>query len=380
MAKKKSSKASQEKTASSLKEALGLDKIFYNERINFVVGFCLLFIAGYLIWAFASFFVTGEADQSIIEAPREGELLNQNGEFQNACGSLGAYVSWFFIKRCFGLAAFLVPMFLVLVSLNMMRAYKVNLLKWFMCLAIIMIWASITMAKFLAPLFANTCFNPGGDHGLAVCQQIEGLIGTPGLTAVLALTAIAFLVYLSMETVIILRKIFNPLHYLKKIPMEIHIGKGDSEDSPSASEGIQTLEDPTVFDDPQAETVEFKMNDDEAIISNTPTESNEPVKPAQDAAPIHTGDVVMTVDTGEKEEEAEGKDLVGEYGDISTPYDPKRDLENYRYPTLDLLKKYESDGKPFIDMGEQNAKCCATSVSRFPASRPPSVPPLRCTR
>ena len=355
MAKKKSSKASQEKTASSLKEALGLDKIFHNERINFVVGFCLLFIAGYLIWAFASFFVTGEADQSIIEAPREGELLNQNGEFQNACGSLGAYVSWFFIKRCFGLAAFLVPMFLVLVSLNMMRAYKVNLLKWFMCLAIIMIWASITMAKFLAPLFANACFNPGGDHGLAVCQQIEGLIGTPGLTAVLALTAIAFLVYLSMETVIILRKIFNPLHYLKKIPMEIHIGKGDSEDSPSASEGIQTLEDPTVFDDPQAETVEFKMNDDEAIISNTPTESNEPVKPAQDAAPIHIGDVVMTVDTGEKEEEAEGKDLVGEYGDISTPYDPKRDLENYRYPTLDLLKKYESDGKPFIDMGEQNA-------------------------
>ena len=355
MAKKKSSKASQEKTASSLKEALGLDKIFYNERINFVVGFCLLFIAGYLIWAFASFFVTGEADQSIIEAPREGELLNQNGEFQNACGSLGAYVSWFFIKRCFGLSAFLIPTFLILVSVNMMRAYKVNLLKWFMCLAIIMIWASITMAKFLAPLFANACFNPGGDHGLAVCQQIEGLIGTPGLTAVLALTAIAFLVYLSMETVIILRKIFNPLHYLKKIPMEIHIGKGDSEDSPSASEGIQTLEDPTVFDDPQAETVEFKMDDDEAIISNTPTESNEPVKPAQDAAPIHTGDVVMTVDTGEKEEEAEGKDLVGEYGDISTPYDPKRDLENYRYPTLDLLKKYESDGKPFIDMGEQNA-------------------------
>ena len=355
MAKKKSSKASQEKTASSLKEALGLDKIFYNERINFVVGFCLLFIAGYLIWAFASFFVTGEADQSIIEAPREGELLNQNGEFQNACGSLGAYVSWFFIKRCFGLSAFLIPTFLILVSVNMMRAYKVNLLKWFMCLAIIMIWASITMAKFLAPLFANACFNPGGDHGLAVCQQIEGLIGTPGLTAVLALTAIAFLVYLSMETVIILRKIFNPLHYLKKIPMEIHIGKGDSEDSPSASEGIQTLEDPTVFDDPQAETVEFKMDDDEAIISNTPTESNEPVKPARDAAPIHTGDVVMTVDTGEKEEEAEGKDLVGEYGDISTPYDPKRDLENYRYPTLDLLKKYESDGKPFIDMGEQNA-------------------------
>ena len=46
---------------------------------------------------------------------------------------------------------------------------------------------------------------------------------------------------------------------------------------------------------------------------------------------------------------------MADYGDISTPYDPKRDLENYHYPTLDLLMKYESDGKPYIDMTEQNA-------------------------
>ena len=36
------------------------------------------------------------------------------------------------------------------------------------------------------------------------------------------------------------------------------------------------------------------------------------------------------------------------------PYDPKRDLEYYRYPTLDLLKKYDND-RPYIDMAEQNA-------------------------
>ena len=35
MAKKKTSKAS-EKTAKTLREALGIDKIFYNERINFL--------------------------------------------------------------------------------------------------------------------------------------------------------------------------------------------------------------------------------------------------------------------------------------------------------------------------------------------------------
>jgi len=37
------------------------------------------------------------------------------------------------------------------------------------------------------------------------------------------------------------------------------------------------------------------------------------------------------------------------------PYDPKLDLENYKYPTLDLLMKYDNDGIPYIDMDEQNA-------------------------
>lgn len=34
------------------------------------------------------------------------------------------------------------------------------------------------------------------------------------------------------------------------------------------------------------------------------------------------------------------------------PYDPKLDIENYRYPTLDLLGMYD-DGNPYIDMDEQ---------------------------
>jgi S-DNA-T family DNA segregation ATPase FtsK/SpoIIIE len=347
MAKKKTVKTSREKTASSFREAIGIEKIFNNERLNFVLGFCLLFIAGYLVWAFVSFFVTGAADQSIIETPRDGEILNQNHEFQNACGSLGAYTSWFFIKRCFGLAAFVIPVFIFLLAINMMRAYKVNLLKWFMCLAIIMIWASVTFSKFLAPFFADACFNPGGDHGLTICQMIEGIIGVPGLTALLALIAIAFLVYLSMETVIIIRKVFNPLHYLKKIPMTINVGGGDSTDNGS----FNTLEDPTVFDNPETEQIEFPIDNDEpqkAKVTVTQTSNNTDNKTGKE--------VEMTVETGKSEEKAKGKDVAADnYGDISTPYDPKRDLENYHYPTLDLLKKYETDGKPYIDMAEQTA-------------------------
>jgi len=338
MAKKKKTSRASEKTATSLKEALGIDKIFSNERINFVVGFCLLVIAGYMVWAFVSYFTTGAADQSMIEQPLEGEILNQNGEFQNSCGSIGAYISWFFIKRSFGLASFIIPLFILLVSVNLMRAYKVNLLKWFMCLAIIMIWASVTMAKFLAPFFNDACFNPGGDHGLAICQQIEGFIGAPGLTALLGLIAVAFLTYLSMETIIIIRKIFNPLHYLKKIPLTINMGGGS--DTTDNGGGISTLEDPTTFDDPISQTVEF---DDETPMAPV----NKPLVTTPVRKENNDEDIVdVTIEETTKEEKADGKE-VAEYGDISTPYDPKRDLENYHYPTLDLLKKYENDGKQF---------------------------------
>ena len=352
MAKKKKTS-----TASSFKEAIGIDKIFHNERLNFFLGFLLLLVSCYMIWAFISYLTTGAADQSMIEEPREGELLNQNGEFQNACGSMGAYCAWFFVKRCFGLSAFLIPVFLLLVSVNLMRAYKVNLLKWFLGIAIVTIWLSVTMAKFATPFFTDAHFNPGGDHGLAICETIQGLLGAPGLTFLLGVTAIAFLIYLSAETIFIIRKIFNPLRYLKKIPMEIHIGKGDTEES---KQEIETLEDPTVFDDPQEQVVEFGPENDtpeEKEPQHVSVVEKKDTVMADDIIPSiedETG-VKMTVDTGMKEETADGKDLVGDYGDISTPYDPKRDLENYHYPTLDLLKKYDNDGKPYIDMAEQTA-------------------------
>ena len=357
MAKKKATKTT-EKTAKTLKEALGIDKIFYNERINFVVGFCLLIIGGYLIWAFVSYLFTGAADQSLIESPRNGEMLNEKREFANSCGSLGAYAAHFFIKRCFGLGAFLIPVFMLMAAVNLMRAYQVQLLKWFMSLTIVMLWASVTFAKFLVPLFADSCYNPGGDHGLAICQLIEGLIGTPGLTALLGLIAVAFLVYLSMETVIIMRKAMNPFHYLKKIPIEINFGHGDHDNGDERGDEnlsvINTLEDPDVFDDPEAQTVEFEKDDnandndndnDRAI--DLSIESRK-----QNNSEQQDDDIEIEVEQREEEESADGKNLAGNYGDLSTPYDPKRDLENYHYPTLDLLAKYESDGKQFASNEE----------------------------
>ena len=348
MTKKKSNKSKAEKPATSLSEALGFNKLFENERLNFFLG-VLLFVASiYMALAFASFFTTGAADQSVIENLREGELQNQHHEFANSCGSLGAYLSWYFIKRCFGIPAFMIAVFLFITSLHLMKAYRVRLLKWFLSLMVIMIWGSITLAKFLSPLFADSHFNPGGDHGRYICQQIEGLIGTPGLTAVLALVAIAFLTYISAETILVIRKLLNPKKFLDKVNFKI-TNNDPNEPVLSYEDQIQTLEDPEVFDDPEEQTVEFNLTNGKA---QEVRKSHEP----HEAHEAHeTSDPDFKVEAVKDEESAKGKDLVTVGEQQLEPYDPKRDLENYHYPTLDLLKKYDNDGKPYIDMAEQTA-------------------------
>ena len=349
MAKKKSNKTKSNSPSVSLAEALGINKILNNERLFFFTGVLLFIVSIYMALSFLSFFTTGAADQSIIEELRENEIMNQHHEFANSCGSFGAYLSWFFMKRCFGIPAFLIPLFLFMVALKLMKAYQLKLLKWFLALAIIMIWASVTLAKFLAPLFAESHFNPGGDHGRFICQQIEGLIGTPGLMAVLALVAIAFMTYISAETILIIRKLLNPKKLFERVPF-IVTNNNPEETVPSYENQIETDEDPDVFDDPQTQTVEFPEDAEPVgndgfgeILGNTvnPEKKQTPTDPGFEIAPA-----------GE-EEGADGKQLVTVGDKELEPYDPKRDLENYRYPTLDLLKKYESDGKPYIDMEEQ---------------------------
>jgi len=357
MAKKKKDKNTTK--SSSLSGILTYDRIFHNEVLNFILGILLAAISIFLILAFTSFLSTGSADQSMIEDPNEGEILNQHHEFTNSCGSIGAYTAWFFIKRCFGLSAFLLPLFILLLGVHLTRAYKINLLKWFMSLMITMIWLSIAFAKFLTPFFTETCYCPGGDHGLYVCQYIENLIGAPGLTAFLAITAILFLTYLSSETIIIIRKLLNPTKFIDKVKFKITNENPDNETEDSQTDEEETL----VYDDPDSQIVEFK-DDGDAIVKDKGYKEESPIdekseKSAksfkQTVKKENDAEIHMEVGIAQEEESAGSKTLVQVGNQELEPYDPKRDLENYRYPTLDLLKKYDNDGRPYIDMDEQKA-------------------------
>ena len=366
MVKKKSQKRGkpantiQQEEHESIWQVLGLSEFFWGERMSFVAGAVLFAVSMFMLLSFCTFFSTGQADISIIEDLRPGEVMNEHHEFSNYCGSVGAYTAYFFIKRCFGLAAFCIPVFMLVASARLMRAYYTNLWKWFMGLTLLMLWSSITMAKFLKPLFADSAFSPGGDHGLYICQHIENLFGAPGLTAILALIALAFFTYVSAETIYFVRKLLNPSKFFNdRVKFVVEEGQ-QATDEGAANGGADDdtpRDDPKVFDNPDTQTVEFDDGEAKASFTETSNEGNgnTPKSPAAGSGRASGGEPGFTVDAVKDEDTAEGRNLVQVGEREMEPYDPKRDLEMYHYPTLDLLKKYDTDGRPYIDMAEQTA-------------------------
>lgn len=344
MAKKKQGDKSK-----SFSEVLGFNYII-NDKANFIYGLIFISISIYIVISFFSYFNTGQADQSLVTNLRVGEIQNTGRTFQNACGSIGAIISHFFIAKCFGIPSFIIPIFLILCGLKMMGAYSVNLIKWFFCMAIIMIWSSVAMAKMVTPFMTEQVFNPGGAHGAYICQWLENVVGDPGLLAILLLTALIFLTYLTSETIILIRKLINPIGYIsKKVTFTITNFETKKSDN-STEEPQETEQDPTVFDDPAPQIVKFEGND---MYINTPASTDEIIE-NNNSEETESTDVEMQIDVAKGEETANSK-TVESKPDMLTPINPREPFTRYKFPTLELLKKYETDGRTYVDKQEQEA-------------------------
>ena len=400
-----------EKKAKSFSEAIGLQYIFNNTITDFFIGLALIAVAVVIIIAMVSFLRTGAADQSILENLRPGEWTNEGQQFQNYCGSLGAIISYWLIALNFGFPAFLLPCFIIMVGLQLMNAYKVNLWKWFFCLMVVMFWSSYTFAKFLTPLMGSLTFNPGGKHGLCVVQTLENVIGPPGLTAILLFVAIAFLTYLTTETITVIRKALNPIGYISnKVKFEItNHGKNKAEDDAidaayqNAENGPVDANEPEEYKEEEpAPVIDLDLDPNGAFATPAATTvaanasqgvATEAIVPAA-ATSTPEDDAYAATGTGEssllqqqrelraqraeaeaeekKKAEAEASEHIGM--DISvaaadekatsntvsnaeilnTPINPREPFTRYKFPTLNLLKKYEDDGVS-IDEEEQRA-------------------------
>ena len=79
---------------------------------------CCFSISIYLFISFISFFFSGGADQSLLEATTKEILTNSKIKFDNAGGRFGAILSNLFINKGFGIASLGIVYLLIIISLK----------------------------------------------------------------------------------------------------------------------------------------------------------------------------------------------------------------------------------------------------------------------
>ena len=301
---------------------------FRNETFLFVSGAVLAIIAIFFLIAYISFLFTGGTDQSAV--------LSGSQEIENSTGLLGARVSESIVNGWFGFSSILIPVFLTVCGLNMMRITHVKLFRWFVSCAFLMVWCSVFLQLVLSPLMQSSFIIPGGTHGMNLTAILKGYIGIPGLVLVLLLTMLIYCVYLTRRTIQVIRDGADR--------MKNGIRKHDNEpaDIPDTQDDTDTDGDDVPDDDPYAPAPDFPP-----VEVVEPQPEPKPVKPAATDKPYKPAeDITMTITAAEGDGKAEGK--------IQEPYDPRLDLSHYKFPTLDLLKHYDNDA-PAIDEREQEA-------------------------
>lgn len=326
-----------------------------NETIQFVVGLLCVMVAIYMLLAFTSFVLNGGADQSALEQLSVTEALANVApeEVNNATGRSGAHIAETLINRYFGISAYCIAVFLLVLGLNLMRTYKFNLKHWGICCGTLLVWGSLFLSVTIDSWFTGSAIYWGGYHGRNVAAWLDQQFGMPGIAILLVVTAILFCMYLTSNTIEFIRGLFHLKALLpgkdevEKVGEEnLAQGEGQQTSTDTSNVGF-TIEQPTEIEW-ESDGKEDENDSADEIEMEIVQQPEEEVEPAISESPLQEEekeDAPFTIEINEEE--------VAEK--IIEPYNPKLDLSRYKYPTIDLLNK-GNDEAMLIDRDEQNAK------------------------
>ena len=347
--------------------------IFRSETLRFIIGLLVVIFSVYLLLAFTSFFFTGAADQSIIDNATEAELASVDNGVKNYAGSRGAQLASYLINDCFGVASFFIIVFLAAVGFKLMKVGRVRLWRWFIICSVLLVWFSVFFGFAFRHVYQDSFVYLGGLHGYNVGNWLESQVGTPGVWLILLAVAVCFLAYVSTRTVGWMRRLLS-FNYLKKkdkpaaegqeeysaspgkVPEEFDTSWGfkrkkrdKSSDAPTPDIDSESVAEPVQSGpidlpiDPPSESRKHKDEEDEVAMDIEVPQSEEPVIPAAQPATAAT-EPAFNVEVHQDEYAPH----------LQEPYNPRLDLENYHFPTLDLLKEFD-ESEPVVNMDEQNA-------------------------
>lgn len=348
-------------------------KFLKNERVHFIFGVLVAFLGIFTLLAIISFFFTGAADQSKVINKSFWELT-QDSQLQvdNWTSTGGAFLSETLVNKWFGIFSILIPLFIVFLGLRMMRVSDFSFIKALLITAFGLVCGSITSAFIFGRLFPKSHVNWGGAHGSQIERILESSIGVPGMILLVLLFILIIVIIFRrssmhkiQETLINSKPTFSTNKEVET-PIKLEFEKtNEPEEEPKPGIWKRLL----AFRKKEKPELETEVTSQNKVlkpigtpVAVTPTATQSPIRKKEFADDdfevfVPKDEIQVPKDKAEEkttptpvndtDEETES-DV-----EILEDYDPKKDLSSFAFPTMELLKVYNTSNKE-VDMQEQN--------------------------
>ena len=314
-------------------------------------GIILSVITLMLVVAFISFFFTGGHDYSIVVQPDARQAMRN--EIQNALGLPGAVIARWLVDGTFGIASLAALVALALYSIRLIMDFPLRRLRLLFIVLFILVWGSITLGFVQQQIGVGSFFRWGGAFGQIVAAWGTSYIQWIGMSLILIATLIIFCIVVDKHFVEHCQQFGHWIAGLFKKKETTETFEDEEASTIDLEPLIPTL-DPEYTEEPEPiPAIEVNIEtpqEEETIVEQEPEE--------QDDVDINVADI-QEVELTEDDPEY----LLRKLG----PYDPRKDLEHYKFPSLNLLKVYDNETAPVINQEEQqaNANRIVTTLRNF---------------
>jgi S-DNA-T family DNA segregation ATPase FtsK/SpoIIIE len=341
--KENKSKDSKAEAVDNLKKS-GVKIKFDWSKFKIILGSTFTLLSLYLFLACISYLFTWTLDQDKVLNRSLFELLFYSSQepVENWLGKFGAWSSHLLIYRLFGISSFILC-FLLFISgikilfgksiLNIGRAFTIGLTY--------MIWTSIFLGYF-----SYSVNYLGGTFGYYLN---EWMILTIGKIGTISLLIMLFYVLTAIQ--------FNPnfaalFSYFKNDKSNDSNIETEEQKNTNEFEDIlvvNTIKEEQIKKDAVSETVDFSDEDDadfdeSELIVTIKEDDDFEIEIGQEPIekPIKSDSITEKVMNKHGEEDVLAAGLVAEFGE----YDPKKDLDGYILPPIDLLRDFGNKDIP----------------------------------
>ena len=327
-------------------------EMILSDQFRLSVGILLSVITLMLIISYISFFFSGGNDYSIVvQADARQDMRN---EIQNALGLPGAVISRWLVDGTFGIVSLAVLVALALYAIRLIVIFPLRKLRLLFIVLFTLVWGSITLGFVQQQIGIGSFFRWGGAFGQIVAAWGTSYIQWIGMSLILLATLIIFCIVVDK-------------HFIEHCQQFAHWIAG-------------------LFKKKEEQTPDLPLEDEQTTneIELIPTLTTADPEFTEEPAP--TPDLVVDVETPQEEivvveeEEDDVEIAVEEVKEVELteddpeyllqklgPYDPRKDLEHYKFPSLNLLKVYDNETAPVINQEEQqaNANRIVTTLRNF---------------